>query len=578
VASEQYPQLDARAIGHALWRWLWLIVAMVVGAFVLTYGVSRLQSKVYSASADVHVATSSKAINPGGLKSGDPTLMGNEIYAVKSPAVRSGVNKAIGNKSSQILGVRASNVANTDVLHITVSSHSPDAARDAANAYANSYFQVRSAQLAAAPTATLQHLATQKTGLQNSIDSLTNQINADPRAPNAAALSAQRSAASQSLAAVNTAIAAAQGSQADAQSALSIVKTAGRPSVPDSPTPVRDAGIAAIVALVLGIGLALLLEQLDNRVKTPEEITRITDGVQVLGSIPEYGTKPHRFSRRFHPTERALVSPTSAAAESYHSLATNLRFSNFGKEKRTILVTSTLGGEGKTTVTANLAAVLAESGFRVVVVSADLRRPMLGELLHVAETEKGLTSAMMGERELAACFVSVPLPSGKNIFVLPSGPLPHEPAVLLGSDAFGVVLEQIKRSQADFILIDCAPVLPVSDPVAASRHVDGIIILALHDQTRRGDLTETVDRLHKVDADIIGVVLNGVPVRRGRFGYYGYYGYADYGSYAARKPRGTNGDSTTAETAPTNGHSKPPPPPPPEKARVDEGDASSTSS
>ena len=189
------------------------------------------------------------------------------------------------------------------------------------------------------------------------------------------------------------------------------------------------------------------------------------------------------------------MPPTSAAAESYYALATSLRFSSLGKEKRTILITSSVGEEGKTTVTANLAAVLAESGFRVVVVSADLRRPMLGELLHSTETEKGLTSAMLGDRELASCFVSVPLPSGKNIFVLPAGPLPHEPAVLLGSDAFGTVLEQIKRSQADFILIDCAPVLPVSDPVAASRHVDGVIVLALHGETRQNDLAETVDRL-----------------------------------------------------------------------------------
>jgi Mrp family chromosome partitioning ATPase len=200
---------------------------------------------------------------------------------------------------------------------------------------------------------------------------------------------------------------------------------------------------------------------------------------------------------------------------------------------------------------------------------------MLGELLHSSETQKGLTSAMLGDRELAACFVSVPLPSGKNIFVLPSGPLPHEPAVLLGSDTFGTVLEQIKRSQADFILIDCAPVLPVSDPVAASRHVDGVLVLALHGETRKSDLSETILRLRQVDADIIGVVLNGVPQTHGRFDYYGYYGYR---SEAAT----TNGSSSTNGTKPgtpaTNGKSAhadevPSAPPPPGTAgRESSGD------
>ncbi len=278
-----------------------------------------------------------------------------------------------------------------------------------------------------------------------------------------------------------------------------------------------------MVALVFGIGLALLLEQLDNRIKSAEQVDLATDGIPVLGTVPVYGGSKH--TRRFRSAPRALVTASSPAAESYHTLATSLRFSSIGKEKRTILVTSSSGGEGKTTVTANLAAVLAESGLRVVVVSADLRRPMLGELLGVPDNQKGLTSAMLGDSDLSSCFVSVTLPSGKSLFVLPAGPLPHEPSVLLGSDMFGTVLEQIKQAGADFILIDCAPVLPVSDPLAASRHVDGVIVLALHGKTKIGNLRQTVTRLRQVDADIIGVVLNGVPLAGSYLGYSGTYGY-----------------------------------------------------
>jgi Mrp family chromosome partitioning ATPase len=143
----------------------------------------------------------------------------------------------------------------------------------------------------------------------------------------------------------------------------------------------------------------------------------------------------------------------------------------------------------------------------------------------VPDNQKGLTSAMLGDSDLSSCFVSVTLPSGKSLFVLPAGPLPHEPSVLLGSDMFGTVLDQIKQAGADFILIDCAPVLPVSDPLAVSRHVDGVIVLSLHGKTKIGNLRQTVTKLRQVDADIIGVVLNGVPAAGGYSGYYGSYGY-----------------------------------------------------
>jgi len=266
-------------------------------------------------------------------------------------------------------------------------------------------------------------------------------------------------------------------------------------------------------------------------------VVKASGGVPLLGSISVYSTT-RRTTRKFHAAQRTLVPPTSPASESYRTLATSLRFSSLGKEKSTILITSSSGGEGKTTVTANLAAVLAENGLRVVVVLADLRRPMLGDLLGIQETTKGLTSAMLGDRDLSSCFESVSLPSGRSMFVLPAGPLPHEPAVLLGSDMFGTVLEQIKKAGADFILVDCAPVLPVSDPLAASRHVDGVIVVALHGRTKEANLAETVDRLHQLDADIIGVVLNGVPTS-GQYAYSNFYGYTSYEPTKPPPPSGS---------------------------------------
>jgi Mrp family chromosome partitioning ATPase len=179
---------------------------------------------------------------------------------------------------------------------------------------------------------------------------------------------------------------------------------------------------------------------------------------------------------------------------------------------------------------------------------------MLGELLGIAESSKGLTSAMLGDRDLSSCFESVALPSGRSMFVLPTGPLPHEPAVLLGSDMFGTVLEQIKKAGADFILVDCAPVLPVSDPLAASRHVDGVIVVTLHGKTKEANLAETVDRLRQVDADIIGVVLNGVPTA-GQYAYSNFYGYSTYEQTTtkATPPPSSTPPPTSENGATTNG-------------------------
>ena len=553
VATPQYPQFDARVVGRTIWRWGWLIAGMVAVAFAVVYGLSKVKPEVYSANADVSVNTASTAIG-GGKGSTDGGVLANEEYYAASGPVRAAGNAQLGAQSSQVLAERVTGVANTDVMRINVTSHSPVVAQKAANAYAAAYVTTRTSQLQSGLIDKVNQLISQANAYNTQAAALLTQVANDPQSPNVTSWRAQAASLSNLADQAEVSATEAKVASTGESNTVTVTKLASTPRYPISPTPLRDAGIAAVVALALGIGLAFLLEQLDNKVKTPEQVLQVTGGVPVLGSVPAYNDGHRHLSHRFHRAERALVAPTSVAAESYHALATSLRFSSLGKEKRTILVTSSVGEEGKTTVTANLAAVLAESGFRVVVVSADLRRPMLGELLHSVETEKGLTSAMLGDRELASCFASVPLPSGKNIFVLPAGPLPHEPAVLLGSDAFGHVLDQIKRSQADFILVDCAPVLPVSDPVAASRHVDGVIVLALAGETRQSDLAETVNRLRQVDADIIGVVLNGMPVRRGHFSYSGYYGYRAYQADTPVTP-GANGSGppSTDSTITANG-------------------------
>lgn len=558
MTAETHPQLDLRRVMRALQRWAWLIGALVAGAFVIIYATSSVRTAMYTSVSEVRIAPPT-----GSAK--DPKFLGNEIYTITGAGVRQGVGVDLGADAALIADIDVKEVEGTDVIAIYVTSSSPEIAQDAANSYATNYESLRKTMLISSFTDQAQELENQADALGEEVEAIRAQIAANPTAADVEVL--RQKAAGLEDRQIELSL---QAEDAKLQSRIegnrvSVEKTANLPVYADSPTPLRDAGVAAVVALIFAMGLVFLLEQLDNRVKSPEQVVKASGGVPMLGSISVYSTT-RRTTRKFHAAQRTLVPPTSPAAESYRTLATSLRFSSLGKEKTTILITSSSGGEGKTTVTANLAAVLAENGLRVVVVSADLRRPMLGELLGIQETTKGLTSAMLGDRDLSSCFESVSLPSGRSMFVLPSGPLPHEPAVLLGSDMFGTVLEQIKKAGADFILVDCAPVLPVSDPLAASRHVDGVIVVALHGKTKEANLAETIDRLEQLDADIIGVVLNGVPTS-GQYAYSNFYGYTSYepssppppppatndtkaagrsknGSSAEREPTSTTGEAT----------------------------------
>jgi len=327
----------------------------------------------------------------------------------------------LGDDIAKIKNVSVSTVTDTNVMRISASSESPEVAKAAANSYAHNYTDQRQARLVTSVQGTIDSTQKQIEDTKGEITTLTATILANPNGAEVEKL--LRSQYLTQQATLQKQLQEAQTQKDTLGKAVTVTREAGNPRLPDSPNPLRDAGVAAMVALVFGIGLAFLLEQLDNRVKSYETVDLATDGVPVLGTVPAYGGNKH--TRRFRSAPRALVAASSPASESYHTLATSLRFSSIGKEKRTILVTSSSGGEGKTTVTANLAAVLAESGLRVVVVSADLRRPMLGELLGVPDNQNGLTSAMLGDADLSSCFVSVTLPSGKSLFVLPASAAPR---------------------------------------------------------------------------------------------------------------------------------------------------------
>lgn len=542
--TDQFAELDLRHFVAVIRGRAVAITVFVVVTFVGVFALTSLQPEQYRSYSDVRVADSSAtaAISSGRGGGADAErTINNEIHILGSTALRTSVDTELGSKAAEIRSVSAEAVEGTDIVRIQVEAASPEVAAEAANVITEFYVFQRQGQ-------TIKLYKQRSDQLRQS----TQQLNSEIAEIDASVGSGSLSEAQLTVA--NTRRASLEAKQTDYETAaidldvegdllaqvISPVEDAAVPTEPFAPNPLREAVLAAVVALVFACGLAILVDRLNTKVRTSEQIESFMLGVPVIGSIP-VAPAPGRHLRRTLARERHLVKRNSSSAEAYRTLQTSLRFSSLGKTKQRIAITSSSAGEGKTTVTANLAMVLAESGMRVVVVSADLRRPMIAGLFGLDELEKGLTSVLLGDAPLTDCLMPVTFESGRSLYVLPSGPLPHNPAELLGSAAFGTLLTRIEAAGVDFILLDCAPVLPVSDPLAVAQHVDGVIVLALAHRTKQNNLAESVDRLRQVESDVIGIVLNGV--KEGQAGSYSYYGYSSY-AVPPKAPTPTNGKSS----------------------------------
>jgi capsular exopolysaccharide synthesis family protein len=219
----------------------------------------------------------------------------------------------------------------------------------------------------------------------------------------------------------------------------------------------------------------------------------------------------------------AVLDPRSQAAEAYRSLRTNIQFSAIEKPVRTLLVTSARPGEDKSVVAANLAVAFAQSGSKTILLDADLRRPVQ-HLIFRVPNDQGLTSTLLnatgsnGNGTPKA--VSLPLrgTNVENLHVLTAGPLPPNPAELLGSQILRELVDQL-RNEADYVVIDAPPVLVASDAAVLAARVDGVLLALKSGKTGRDDAREAKEQLEKVHANILGAVLGNVRQPRASYGY-----------------------------------------------------------
>jgi len=321
-----------------------------------------------------------------------------------------------------------------------------------------------------------------------------------------------------------------------------ILKPARAPSAPVEPNIPRNLSFALVLGVITGLGLAFLLENMDNTVRTPEQAQALS-GLPSLGMIPlgskttTHGTAANRLaltSSKEAVETVTQVRPQSQMAESYRALRTSLLLSNLGAPPKVIMVTSARPQEGKTTTSINTAIVLAQKGVRVLLVDADLRRPSVHKTLGMGP-RSGLSNVLTGSATLQQTITISPLVP--NLFILPAGTPPPNPAELLASANMRDLIAEL-REQFDHIVIDTPPTLSVTDAVVLSPRADATILVIRSGHTTKQALRRSRDILMQVNAHVAGVLLNAVDLTSPD--YYYYYEYqGKYTHYYQEEPLDT---------------------------------------
>ncbi len=322
---------------------------------------------------------------------------------------------------------------------------------------------------------------------------------------------------------------------------LTTTQTASVPTLPVAPRKTLNLALGLLVGLAAGAGGALLRQQLNTSVTSPDDIETLT------GSVP-LAVVPFDPGAKTHPLVTADAA--DSRAEAFRMLRTNLRFADVDNPPRTIVVTSSMPGEGKSTSACNIALTLALTGSKVVLVEADLRKPRVCEYLGL-DSGAGLTNVLAGQNSLEDVLVSW---RRGTLTVLPSGPVPPNPSELLGSQHMGSLIKALSAG-FDYVIVDTPPLLPVTDAAVLATLTDGALLIARHGKASRDDVERAAHTLEAVNARLLGTVLNAVPVRARAGGYgYGYgYGYGeDKGSRSKERSAHRRAPKRAAQPAPAD--------------------------
>jgi non-specific protein-tyrosine kinase len=530
-------QFDRDRLLHALRRWAGLVAVSALLAGASAFVVSQLIPREYEATAQLYLAPAS-----------NPTVAFQDVVLGQSLAtsyvelakaevvLRPAMDKVgwPGDLRSFRDRLAVTQVRSTSIISVSFRSRDPKLAAETAGAVADAFIKQSRELQASLQGTTATELDQQVSAIQREITLLDGQIAAlraeltsSPK-PGASQrpqaevqsqitlLDGSRQSKQQTLASLLKTRDDMRLAQARAQTTVSLWQPATAPEEPVSPRPLLNTILGALAGgLVALLGVAVIT-YLDDRLTDLEDIRRRL-GAAPLGQVRLHSNPETIAGKLFLRDE-----PSSPEAEAIRGIRTNIQFAGADHRPRTLLVTSALPGEGKSILSANLALAFAESGTPVVLIDADLRRPSQHKLFRVSAST-GLTTLLTEAgppADLQRFRVS------PHLIVIPSGPLPPNPAELLASSRMSALLERIsKLAENGIVILDSSPALAVADPMALSTKVDGCIVVVDSSRTRVASTRRALAALERVHAHVIGIVLNKLTEREAAYYRYdGYYG------------------------------------------------------
>lgn len=524
MTTEDSRTLELRDYLRVLRRHKWIIIVTVIVCVGIALAMSLTRAPVYVSGSSVLmeqrlVDRIFVPFEPQLTGDAAENRRGNELQIMSGPKVRAEVAKSLGRQPDE---VSFQPIEGTDVIRVVARGGDPKSVAETANAYAETYIDVRTKLTTDELNEVALELQTQIQKLDEQIAGIDAAIAAAPVGPQDPLRNQRAQLVSQKTQYTNQNDQIQLGLTVAGQGSSEILAEAFPARKPINKEPVKNALAGLAIGLVLGIALAFLREYVDDSIKTKEDLEEASR-LNVVGMVPALPD----WKKREAAMLVSSIQPRSPAAEAYRSVRTSVEFLSLDQPIGSLQVTSALASEGKTSTIANLAVTFARAGQRVIVLCCDLRRPRVHEFFGLSN-RVGFTSVLLGDAPIASAIQAADreLPIG----LVASGPLPPNPAELLTSKRAVDAIEELDR-RCDLLLIDSPPILPVTDGLVISGLVDGVLLVATSGQSTKRGMKRATELLRQVEAPLIGAVLNGV---HSRFGYG--YSYGDDRYYQSEAP------------------------------------------
>jgi non-specific protein-tyrosine kinase len=528
---------------YVFWSWAWLIVLFGLIAGGVAYITSIQTTPIYQTSTRLLVSDppAMQSLNYSGIVNAQSLAGTYSKMMVDRPVLQGVIERLNLSMTSDELKplITVDIISGTQLLSINVQNANPILAADIANTIAAVFTErIRDLQ-AQRYSSTRDGLALRVSEMEKKVSDTTSAITAERHAlgldivitnpnatPNPALVESPQLLQLESrlteyqrlYSELVTNYEQVRLAEAQTSTNVFVSEPASVPRVPISPNTNRSTMFAAVVGVMLAVGLIFAIEYLDDTIKNPEDLKR-------RFNLPIVGFITHHTMVNGRPI--SLSEPRSPVVEAFRTLRTNITFSGVDKPLRRIIVTSSVPQEGKTTVSSNLAVVLAQGDRKAVLIDADLRRPQIHQKFALSN-RIGLANLFIRQTDVMTGILQpTELP---QLSVITSGILPPNPSELLTSMKMAQVLDRLNE-EFDVIIIDTPPVLTVTDAAAMAANIDGVILVVKPGVTKLSALAQTVEQMQAVGARILGVVLNDIKPSSRKYGFYYRQYYSKYSYY-----------------------------------------------